>query len=151
MFPETFNSWEGTVLLVELKRDGNVAWYRNPARASQDSLGVVYEHGDETKIVRPDFIFFTRLPDGTIAADIIDPHGPHLGDALPRLRGLSRYAETHHTVFRRIEVLAAIGGAYRLLDLTEPSVREAIQRAESAKDLFQSGEATDYDLGAPTI
>jgi hypothetical protein len=121
-FPESFNSWEGKVLLAELQRDGNVAWYRNPARASQDSLGVIYEDGDESKIVRPDFIFFTRLPDGSIAADIIDPHGTHLGDAIPRLRGLASYAQTHQKVFRRIEVLAEIAGTFRLLDLTEPSV-----------------------------
>ena len=87
------------------------------------------------------------VPDGSIAADIIDPHGIHLSDALPRLRGLARYSETHQAVFRRIEILAEISGTYRLLDLTEPSVREAVQRAESAKALFQSDAATDYDVG----
>lgn len=148
LFPEGFNSsWESKVLLAELQRDGNVAWYRNPARASQDSLGVIYEEGDEAKIVRPDFIFFGRLPDGSIAADIIDPHGTHLSDALPRLRGLARYAETNHTVFRRIEVVAEIAGKYHLLDLTQPSVRLAIQKAESARILYLSGAAQEYDLG----
>ena len=148
LFPESFgSSWEGKVLLTELQRDETVAWYRNPARASQDSLGVVYEDADEMKIVRPDFIFFARLPGGSISADVVDPHGTHLSDALPRLRGLARYAEINQAVFRRIEVLAEIAGIYRLLDLTEPTVREAIQTAESAKALFQSGAATDYDLG----
>jgi hypothetical protein len=79
-FPESFNSWEDKVLLAELQREGNVAWYRNPARASQDSLSVTYEEGGETKIVRPDFIFFARLPNGRIVADIVDPHGYHLAD-----------------------------------------------------------------------
>ena len=100
------------------------------------------------KIVRPDFIFFARLPDGSIAADIIDPHGIHLGDALPRLRGLARYTEAHQTVFRRVEIVAEVVGTYRLLDLTEPLVREAVQKAESAKALFQSSAATDYHLAA---
>jgi type III restriction enzyme len=148
LYPENFrSSWEPKVLLAELQRDGNVGWYRNPARASQDSLGVTYEDADEMKIVRPDFIFFARLPDGSIAADIIDPHGIHLSDALPRLRGLAEYAGTHQAVFRRIEIVAEVAGTYRLLDLTESSVREAVQKAESAKALFQSGTATDYRLG----
>ena len=47
LFPEHFNSWEGKILLAELKREDTVAWYRNPDRASQDSLGVTYEKNGE--------------------------------------------------------------------------------------------------------
>ncbi len=83
MFPEDFNSWEGKVVLAELQRTGTIAWYRNPDRASQDSLGVIYEDGDEMKIVRPDFIFFSRQSEGTVVADIVDPHGTHLVKSLP--------------------------------------------------------------------
>jgi hypothetical protein len=54
----------------------------NPNRPSQDSLGIAYAEGDDTKIVRPDFIFFTEQ-DGKIVADITDPHGFNLADALP--------------------------------------------------------------------
>jgi type III restriction enzyme len=53
LFPESFNSWEDKAVLAELQQPGNVGWYRNPARASQDSLGVTYESGDEIKISRP--------------------------------------------------------------------------------------------------
>ena len=101
-FPESFNSWEDKVLSVEMARSETVGWYRNPARASQDSLGVTYEDGSEIKIVRPDFIFFAKLPDGTIAADILDPHGTQFGDSLPKLKGLCRYAVTIGCIYRRI-------------------------------------------------
>jgi type III restriction enzyme len=68
LFPENFkSSWEGKVVLTELQRPGSIAWYRNPARASQDSLGVTYEDGGAIKIVRPDFIFFAQRQDGSIA------------------------------------------------------------------------------------
>lgn len=145
LFAESFSSsWEDKVLSAELHRDGNVAWYRNPARASQDSLGVAYIDGDEPKIVRPDFIFFARLPDGRIVADIVDPHGIQFSDALPKLKGLARYAEMNKEVFRRIEGVAEIGGTLRVLDLTEPSVREAIQKATSAKALYEGDKATEY-------
>ena len=145
LFPEAFgSSWEEKVLLAELQREGTIAWYRNPARASQESLGVTYEEGGETKIVRPDFIFFARLPDGSIAANIIDPHGVQFSDALPKLRGLAEYAEANKTVFRRIEAVAEVGGVYRLLDLTEPSVREAIWATTSAKTLFEDNKSAEY-------
>lgn len=42
-FAGHFNSWEEQVLAVELAREEIIAWYRNPSRASQDSLGVIYE------------------------------------------------------------------------------------------------------------
>lgn len=147
LFPELFgSSWEEKVLLVELQREETIAWYRNPARASQDSLGITYEEGGETKIVRPDFIFFAKLPDGSIAADIIDPHGIQFSDALPKLRGLAAYAEANKSVFRRIEAVAEIDGAYLSLDVTEPLVREAIHKASSAKALYESKIATKYEV-----
>lgn len=145
LFPESLgSSWEAKVLLAELQREGTVAWYRNPSRPSQDSLGVTYQDGGETKIVRPDFIFFARLPNGSIVADIIDPHGIQFGDALPKLRGLAEYAEANKDVFRRIEAVAEVGGTYRVLDLTESSVREAIRKATSTKSLYENNGAAEY-------
>jgi len=144
LFPENFNAWEEKVLLAELGRDKNIAWYRNPARASQDSLGVTYEDDGETKIVRPDFVFFVRLDDGTIAADIVDPHGHHLADALSKLEGLARYAEANEAVYRRVEAVAELNGSYRLLDLKEKNVREAVFAATSARSVYASSVAEDY-------
>jgi hypothetical protein len=84
LFPEDFqSSWEPNVLHTELHRKENIAWYRNPDRLSQDSIGITYEADDEIKILRPDFLFFGSLGDGTIVADIVDPHGHHLADSLP--------------------------------------------------------------------
>lgn len=138
-FPMYFgSSWEEKVLLAELQREGNVAWYRNPDRAAQESLGVTYEDGDDMKIVRPDFIFFSKLADGTIVADIVDPHGIHLADALPKLKGLAKYAEAHSISYRRIEAVAEIDGHYRMLDLTSDKVRETIAKAQSTKSLYQN-------------
>lgn len=145
LFPEHFRSeWEAHVLATELGRDDNAAWYRNPARASQDSLGITYEADDETLIVRPDFVFFAQSHGGTVEADLIDPHGHHLADSLPKLKGLARYAEAHGAVYRRVEAVAELNGTYRLLNLKNECVREAIYAAESAKSVYGSTEATDY-------
>ena len=143
-FPEDFNSWEGEVVKAELARSGTVGWYRNPSRPSQDSLGVVYEDGDEAKIVRPDFVFFGELPDGSVVADIVDPHGIQFSDAIPKLKGLSRYAQSFGTAFRRVDSIAKIGDKFRVLDLTEAKVRASVETAGSAKALYESDVATDY-------
>lgn len=145
LFPVAFDaSWEKTVLEVELEREGCEAWYRNPARASQDSLGVVYEADGEAKIVRPDFVFFARAGDGSVVADIVDPHGWHLADSLPKLKGLARYAEAHAGSFRRIEAVAEIDSRFRMLDLTSADVRKAIVDAVSAKSAYAGPAGADY-------
>ena len=144
LFPDVFNSWEQKILQAEFKRDGFKAWYRNPSRASQDSLGVTYKEGEAIKIVRPDFIFFSKMADGNITADIIDPHGIHLADALPKLKGLVKYAEKYSDVYRRIEAVAKIGDAYRSLDLIEKSVRQAVLEANDIKSLYESKIANNY-------
>lgn len=147
MFPDAFNSsWEPAVLRAELQKEGNIGWYRNPARASQDSLGAVYEEAGEYRIVRPDFVFFVRLEDGTVAADLIDPHGDHLADALPKLKGLARYAAANLGHFRRIEAITKSrkNGAFRKLDLTREDVRSAVEAASSAEGLYASAAAEEY-------
>ncbi|HQS14863.1 hypothetical protein [Reyranella sp.] len=145
LFPADFTStWETKVLVAELKRDGIIGWYRNPARASQDSLGITYDEGAESKVVRPDFIFFARLPDGTVAADIIDPHGIQFADALPKLRGLADYAEEHGAHYRRIEVFAVVEGKARVIDLTESSSRALVRTASTMKEVYGSEAAADY-------
>lgn len=144
LFPGDFNSWEGKVVKAELARAGTVAWYRNPARARQDSLGVTYEEGDDAKIVRPDFIFFARLDDGTVVADIVDPHGIQFADALPKLKGLAKYAEENDGIFRRIEVFAEIDGKTSVIDLTEPTARALVAAATNIKDVYKSQVASEY-------
>ena len=136
-------TWGKAVLSVERERDGVEFWYRNPDRPSQVSLGISYAEGDDTKIVRPDFIFFAEQG-GEVVVDIIDPHGFHLADALPKLQGLARYAETHSQIYRRIEAVAETGGKLRVLDLTRDDVRQAVMGAASAEGLYKSAVAGDY-------
>jgi hypothetical protein len=143
LYPELLNDWEQTILATEMARAGFVAWYRNPSRPSQDSLGITYEDG-EVKILRPDFIFFAEQPVGSIVADIVDPHGHHLADALPKLKGLAAYAEANGQHYRRIEAVADLAGSLRVLDMQEASTRKAVLAADSAKALYESGVAADF-------
>ena len=145
MMPIDLNSWETTIVDTESAREGFVAWYRNPGRATKESLAVAYR--DDTgmwKAMRPDFMFFARNQDGTVAVDLVDPHGHHLADAIWKLRGLAEFAEQYGESFRRIESVAETNGSLRVLDFTKGHVRDAVRTASSAKALYESDVATEY-------
>jgi len=143
-FPAELNEWEREVLNTEMSRPGFLGWYRNPSRASQDSLGVAYSDDKQVRIVRPDFLFFSEQADGSVAADIVDPHGFHFSDALPKLKGLAEYAATHAEDFRRIEAIAKIGDQLRVLDLTDADTRAAVAEAENTEALYQGDLTYHY-------
>ncbi|CDG56176.1 Type III restriction enzyme, res subunit [Halomonas sp. A3H3] len=142
-YPAELNTWEQQVLERESKQDGFTFWYRNPQQPGQSSLGIAYQEAGQYKILRPDFIFFAEQ-DGQVVADIVDPHGLHLADALPKLQGLAVYAENHANAFRRIESVAEVKGKLRVLDLSKAEVREAVRVAKDAISLFGDAIARDY-------
>ena len=74
----------------------------------------------------------------------MDPHSHHLADALPKLKGLARYAEVNGAIYRRVEAVAELNGGYKLLDLKEASVREAVLAAFNTKSLYESAVAVEY-------
>ncbi|EEV7411722.1 type III restriction endonuclease subunit R, partial [Escherichia coli] len=82
--------------------------------------------------------------DGKMVVDLVDPHGLHLADALPKLKGLALYARHHSNAYRRIESVAEVKGKLRALDLKRLDVQDAIANAENAETLFSSGLADDY-------
>ena len=145
-FPiDSLNQWEIDVLDKEMGRSAFQAWYRNPQRPSGDALAIVYENAQgQWRRMYPDFLFFHGDSEN-IKVSIVDPHGHHLADALPKLRGLAEFAATHGESFHRIESVARMNdGTLRVMDLTDPSIREAITQAEDIRALYLGGEATDY-------
>jgi hypothetical protein len=143
-YPSELKGWERAVLEKEMGREGFKFWYRNPDRPTQDSLGIAYEFEDDIKLMRPDFLFFSALTSGEVVVDIIDPHGHHLADALPKLQGLADYAKKFGNQYRRIEAVADGGSGLRRLDMTKPEVRSAVRAASSAEGLYKSATAGDY-------
>ncbi len=143
-FPAELNTLEQKILQTEFQRSGFKAWYRNPSHPSQDSFGIAYEQDKRVKIVRPDFIFFSEQSDGTIVADLIDPHGTHLADSLPKAQGMAKYVESHPKAFRRFELVDEIDGQIKVLDLTKEEVREAVLKATELKPVYTGSKAMDY-------
>jgi len=143
--PINLNPWETVVLDREMAHPGFVAWWRNPGRPAKDSLAIAYpDPSGGYKALRPDFIFCSRRSDGTIVADIVDPHGHHISDAMPKLRGLADFAEAFGSEYGRVEAVAKVADAMRVLDLTKPAVRQAVRDATDAKALYESDAAVDY-------
>ena len=145
-FPiDSLNQWEIDVLDKEMGRSGLLAWYRNPARASTDALAVAYQDAQgHWRRMCPDFLFF-HGDEQDARASVVDPHGHHLADALPKLRGLAAFAETHGESFYRVESVARLpNGGLRVLDLTDPNVRDAVRRNEDVPTLYLSKVASDY-------
>jgi type III restriction enzyme len=144
-FPADLNEWETKVLDAEMRRSGFAAWYRNPSRASADSLAIAYRDGrGNWRRMCPDFLFFHN-GSGSVKTSIVDPHGFHLSDALPKLRGLAEYAEEFGDEFHRIDAVAEMkDGTLRVLDLQEERVREAVRGAADAETLYLSKAANDY-------
>ncbi|WP_433354777.1 DEAD/DEAH box helicase [Micromonospora saelicesensis] len=139
------NKWEIKVLDSEMTRPGFLAWYRNPGRASDDSLAIAYKDGkDAWRRMCPDFIFFSGSEDD-VKASIVDPHGFHLADALPKLRGLAEFTRAFGSEFHRIEAVAEMADkTLRVLDLKSDVVRKAIYGATDAEQLYLSSAAIDY-------
>lgn len=98
---------------------------------------------DNWKLLRPDFIVFSEI-NGVIKPSIVDPHGTHLSDSLPKLRGLATFAQKHGGKFYRIDAVAQIKGDYRKLDMLEERVRQAVEQADNVEGLFTSPVSDEY-------
>jgi len=77
---------------------------------------------------------------------IVDPHGHHLGDALPKLRGLANFAAQFEGELHRVEAVAKVKDTLRVLDMTKEAVRKAVSEATDAEALYAGPHASDYRL-----
>jgi superfamily II DNA or RNA helicase len=147
-YPALLNDWETQVVTTETDRPSFVAWYRNPARATPNSLRIAYQDdAGSWASLQVDFIVVSRRDDGTLGASIVDPHGDHLADAKAKLRALADFAEAHGDRFIRIVSIAkGTDGSLRVLDLLEPHVRAAVRDFGGAKvtALYDSAAAVPF-------
>ncbi|BCW12863.1 hypothetical protein NtRootA2_41450 (plasmid) [Arthrobacter sp. NtRootA2] len=115
---------EAHVLNTELEH-GALAWYRNPPNRAKNALVIPWQKWDGWHGLYVDFLFVHEVG-GRLRPSIIDPHGAFMNDAVPKLRGLAAYVEEHADVYHRVQVIDLISGQYRMLDLLDPAVREAV-------------------------
>ena len=134
-FPVKLTGWEHQVISTEIGRPSFVAWYRNPQRATPNSLRIAYkDESGKWSSLQSDFLIVSRRDDGTLAASIVDPHSDHLADAKAKLRALADFAEQFRDRFLRIEsVVEASDGTLRSLDLHDAKVKKAVRAFEGGK------------------
>ena len=98
--------------------------------------------------MHPDFLFFHEVG-GAVRASIVDPHGHHLDDALPKLQALARFAAEYGAEFHRIESLTKDGATMRILDLQRADVRDAVLAGhDTSIEYYLSDLAVEYDVSA---
>ena len=147
-YPAVLNTWERDALDGEYARKELLAWYRNPSSAEPGAggFGIPYQMDGKTRILRPDFLFFHSGggPD-EVVVDVVDPHGDHLADALPKLVGLAQWAtgdEALRRGVRTVEATAVVDGRVRMLALHDAEIAavvlEAASGGVSAKELYLS-------------
>jgi len=137
--PIDLKELEMRVIEKELAHEDTVAWYRNPSGATGAALQIPWRDGSRWRSMHPDFIFFSRMGDGTIKPSIIDPHGSYLSDALGKLEGFVEYAELHESSFKRLEAVDTVDGRDLFLDLKDPAIREAVREGgfENATSIYR--------------
>ena len=140
--PMTHMAWfnlyasEDAVVMHELKNPNVICWYRNPVgKSTGNSLRIAYRLGDDRKTLHPDFIFFEKVGNCEMPA-IVDPHGIHLADTLPKLKGISRYVEDFGYIYSRYWFVSDYKGQATYLDMKDPNTREVITNAVDAYECF---------------
>lgn len=128
---------EDAVVMHELKNPNVVAWYRNPTgKSTPHSLRIPYRISGERKSLHPDFIFFERV-DGVEMPSVVDPHGLHLSDTMPKLKGMANYVEEFGDIFHRFWFVSDYNGQACYIDIKDPEVRSVIRSAEDGFECFK--------------
>lgn len=141
--PETHMAWfvlnrsEDKVVMHELQRPGTIAWFRNPSGGLTDkSLTIEYRVDGGRRSLHPDFVFFEKQGDEVVPS-IVDPHGIHQADALPRLKGYARYVEDFGDIWNRIWCVSDYDGKAMYLDMKDPAVLKAVNEAADAHACYR--------------
>ena len=136
---------------VTYDREGDVLylWSGTPRKPASDDAspeGHYLQFGARGELIAMTIVNARWIleQDGKVVVDLVDPHGLHLADALPKLQGLALYAEKHAKAYRRIESITEAKGKLRVLDLTNSDVRKGIATAKDAMSLFSGVLASDY-------
>ena len=118
-----------------IENDKNVkAWLRIVPRKDW-ALCIPYEKHNEKHPLYPDIVSFRQTKSGLVA-DILDPHGTQLDDAVDKAKGLATYARKHGADFGRIElIIVNEKDKLKRLNLNDESVRERVDMVTSREHL----------------
>lgn len=139
--PLELNHAERLVVQVEFSRPRTLAFYRNPSNNSPQVFSIPYTAPGGRMSLRPDFIFFARDNEGIVWPTIVDPHGTHLSDVVPKLKGYVEYLREFPGIFRQVLSVGTLpDGEYRALNLLRNDVQDAILgfSGDSGEELYRN-------------
>lgn len=146
--PLELNRLETYVVNTELSKDRTVAFYRNPSNFSQRVFSIPYTKPSGRVALHPDFIFFVRNADGVIRPSIVDPHGDHLEDALPKLKGYLEYLKDYPTEFQQVLSVTSIENSdeLRYLNLLDAGTQDVIRNftGDHIEELYKGPFSQHY-------
>ncbi|TFC63855.1 DEAD/DEAH box helicase [Cryobacterium sp. TMT2-4] len=139
-YVSALNDLEREVLKVEAA-DG-APWYRNPASGPR-SLTIPYEVTTGVWAgLHPDFLVFHRDDEGSLSVSIVDPHGSHFDDAIPKLKGLATYASVHGGSYRSILAIDRIDDEMLAVPVHDLKVSDRvlsmISNGKTAKEIIRA-------------
>jgi type III restriction enzyme len=129
-------TWERAVLEIEMAHSAFAGFLRNIPRKPW-ALCVPFG-AENDKPFYPDILVFSRKK-SKVVIDILEPHGDHYADHLPKAQGLARYAKEHGEGLGRIEMIRMIEGKLERLDMQDDKIRAKVVKAttpEQLKDLY---------------
>ena len=138
--PLDLNHAERLVVQAEFLRPRTLAFYRNPSNNSPQVFSIPYTAPGGRVSLRPDFIFFDRDSEGKVWPTIVDPHGTHLSDVVPKLKGYVEYLREFPDIFKQVLSVGTLpDGEYRALNLLRNEVQEAILgfSGDSGEELYR--------------
>lgn len=138
--PLDLNHAERLVVQAEFSRPRTLAFYRNPSNNSPQVFSIPYTAPGGRMSLRPDFIFFARDNEGKVWPTIVDPHGTHLSDVVPKLKGYVEYLREFPGIFKQVLSVGTLpDGEYRALNLLRNEVQEAILgfSGDSGEELYR--------------
>ena len=134
------DTWEDGVIEEEREQRDFVCWLRNRQRA-HGALCIPYEMDGTTKPMFPDFLIVRRDPraESGYVFDILEPHGDHFADNLPKAKGLAKYAQAE-TRCGRIQMirkcrLPSGQSRFKRLDFNKGAIRDKVLRAATPEEL----------------
>lgn len=138
VFRADLGSWEKGVLTAELADSSVITWLRNVDR-QRWSLEIPYRAGGTIKPMFPDLLIVRATEHGPLF-DILEPHDPSRSDNVAKAVGLAEFAESHHLMFDRVQLIRkkrspAGKDAFYRLDVGKGPVRKQVLGVKTNSEL----------------
>lgn len=131
-FETDLNTWEVDFIKWAMEQKDFYCWLRNPDRRDW-ALCIPYEMGGERPFY-PDFVLIRRTANG-FEVDVLEPHDDSRLDTWAKVKGMARFAESHHMDYGRLMVGRIKAGKMQVVDVAVSETRGKAMSMGAPADL----------------